>query len=107
MAAVTALARGDGAAGAGAGRFVRGCRAKRLLRLTAPPGPHPHGVHLFLRGDRTPRSRPLTEAALRRLKEFGEIVNPKGIRILGEFPNLTAAMEQAGWPEPKIRKIMG
>ena len=43
----------------------------------------------------------------RKLTEFGEIVNPKGIRTLGEFPNLTAAMEQAGWPEPKIRKIMG
>ena len=43
----------------------------------------------------------------RQLTEFGEIVNPKGIRTLGEFPNLTAAMEQAGWPEPKIRKVMG
>ena len=43
----------------------------------------------------------------RRLTEFGEIVNPKGIRTLSEFPNLTAAMERAGWPEPKIRKIMG
>lgn len=43
----------------------------------------------------------------RRLTEFGEIVNPEGIRTLGEFPNLTAAMEQVGWQEPKIRKIMG
>ena len=24
-----------------------------------------------------------------------------------DFPNLTAAMEKAAWPEPKIRKIMG
>lgn len=43
----------------------------------------------------------------RQLTEFGEIVNPEGIRTIGEFPNLTAAMEQAGWPEPKIRGIMG
>ena len=41
------------------------------------------------------------------LTEFGEIVNPQGIRTIGEFPNLTAAMARAGWPEPKIRKIMG
>ncbi len=43
----------------------------------------------------------------RRLTEFGEIVNPEGMRTLGEFPNLTAAMHDAGWPEEKIRKIMG
>ena len=43
----------------------------------------------------------------RRLTEFGEIVNPRGMRTLGEFPNLTAAMEEADWPESKIRKIMG
>jgi membrane dipeptidase len=41
------------------------------------------------------------------LTEFGEIVNPQGISTIGEFPNLTAAMLRAGWPEPKIRKIMG
>lgn len=43
----------------------------------------------------------------RKLTEFGEIVNPAGIREIGDFPNLTAAMEKAAWPEPKIRKIMG
>lgn len=37
----------------------------------------------------------------------GEIINPAGIRRIGEFPNLTAAMEKAHWPEPKIRKVMG
>jgi membrane dipeptidase len=41
------------------------------------------------------------------LTEFGEIVNPQGIGTIGEFPNLTVAMLRAGWPEPKIRKIMG
>lgn len=43
----------------------------------------------------------------RKLTEFGEIINPKGIQTLGEFPNLTAAMEKAGWKESKIEKIMG
>ena len=43
----------------------------------------------------------------RALTEFGEIVNPKGMRTIGEFPNLTAAMERARWPERKIRKVMG
>ena len=36
-----------------------------------------------------------------------EVVNPAGIRTIGEFANLTAAMEKARWPEPKIRKVMG
>jgi membrane dipeptidase len=43
----------------------------------------------------------------RELVEFGEIVNPEGIRRIGDFPNLTATMERARWPERKIRKIMG
>lgn len=43
----------------------------------------------------------------RKLTEFGDIVNPAGIRTIGELPNLTAAMARAGWSEAKIRKIMG
>lgn len=43
----------------------------------------------------------------RKLTEFGEIINPEGIRTIGEFANITAAMERAGWGEAKIRKIMG
>lgn len=43
----------------------------------------------------------------RRLVDFAEIVNPAGMRRIGDFPNLTAAMQRAGWPEAKIRKIMG
>ena len=43
----------------------------------------------------------------RRLAEFGEVVNPEGVRTIGELPNLTAAMARAGWPETRIRKIMG
>ena len=34
-------------------------------------------------------------------------MNPAGLRTIGDFPNLTSAMERAGWPETKIRKIMG
>lgn len=34
-------------------------------------------------------------------------MNPEGIRTIGEFPNLTAAMERAGWKASRIRKIMG
>jgi membrane dipeptidase len=43
----------------------------------------------------------------RRLTDFGKVVNPEGIRTIGEFPNLTAAMEKAGWSESRIRKVMG
>ncbi|MCW5321281.1 membrane dipeptidase [Verminephrobacter aporrectodeae subsp. tuberculatae] len=43
----------------------------------------------------------------RRLTEFGPIQNPLGIRTIGEMPNLTAAMERARWPAPKITKVMG
>ena len=38
---------------------------------------------------------------------LGDVFNPAGIRTIGDFPNLTIAMEHAGWPEGKIRKIMG
>ena len=43
----------------------------------------------------------------RMLVDLGEIVNTAVIRTIGEFPNITAAMERAGWHESKIRKIMG
>ena len=43
----------------------------------------------------------------RTLVEFGDIVNPEGIRRIGDFPNLTAAMDRAGWPDGRIRKVMG
>ncbi len=40
-------------------------------------------------------------------RQFGKIVNPLGIRTLGEFPNLTATMLKHSWSEQKIRKVMG
>ena len=43
----------------------------------------------------------------RSLVEFGEIVNPKGVETIGDLPNLTRAMERAGWAHGRIRKIMG
>lgn len=43
----------------------------------------------------------------RQLTEFGAIQNPVGIRTIGEFPNLTQAMQKAGWTESRITKVMG
>lgn len=43
----------------------------------------------------------------RRLTDFGTIRNPEGIRTIGELPNLTAAMQRAGWTESRIRKVIG
>ena len=43
----------------------------------------------------------------RRLTDFGTVRNPEGIRTIGELPNLTVAMQRAGWTEPRIRKVIG
>lgn len=43
----------------------------------------------------------------RRLTDFGTVQNPEGIRTIGEFPNLTAAMERAGWAAQRIEKVLG
>ena len=43
----------------------------------------------------------------RRLTRFGEIINPKGIRTVGEFPNLTEALLRHGFTERQACKIMG
>lgn len=43
----------------------------------------------------------------RKLTEFGEILNPEGIRTIAEFPNLTATMQRRGWSEARIRRVMG
>lgn len=43
----------------------------------------------------------------RRLTDFGTIQNPEGIRTIGEFPNLAAAMEKAGWKERRIERVIG
>ena len=43
----------------------------------------------------------------RQLTEIWDVKFPKGLDSIAAFPNLTAAMERASWPESKIRKIMG
>ena len=43
----------------------------------------------------------------RHLTNFGKIINPKGIRTLGEFPNLTEALMKHGFSEKQVRKFMG
>jgi len=43
----------------------------------------------------------------RRLTNFGTVLNPVGIRTIGEMPNLTDAMQRAGWPDAKIAKVIG
>jgi membrane dipeptidase len=43
----------------------------------------------------------------RRLTSFGKIVNPEGIRTVGEFPNLTEALLKHGFSATDVAKIMG
>ncbi|WP_148253567.1 dipeptidase [Aidingimonas lacisalsi] len=43
----------------------------------------------------------------RRLTNFGTIINPDGIRTIGEFPNLTEALLKRGLSERQVCKIMG
>jgi membrane dipeptidase len=35
------------------------------------------------------------------------LTSPAGLETIGDLPNLTAAMERAGWSERKIRRVMG
>ena len=41
------------------------------------------------------------------MTRFGTIINPLGIRTVGEFPNLTETLLKRGHPERVVRKIMG
>ncbi|UTW10222.1 dipeptidase [Marinobacterium rhizophilum] len=43
----------------------------------------------------------------RRLTRFGKIINPAGIRTVGEFGNLTETLLRRGFDEASVRKIMG
>ena len=43
----------------------------------------------------------------RRLTDFGDVINPDGMRTIGDWPNLTASMERRGWSEGRRRKVMG
>ena len=56
-----------------------------------------------------PRDNYLThdKGYARRLTNFGKIVNPLGIRTVGEFPNLTETLLKRGMSERVVRKVMG
>jgi membrane dipeptidase len=41
------------------------------------------------------------------IEEFQRTPMPLGIREIGDFPNVTAAMESRKWSEERIRRIMG
>ena len=43
----------------------------------------------------------------RRLTRFGDIINPEGIRTIGEFPNLTEALLRYGFSPRQVEKVMG
>lgn len=43
----------------------------------------------------------------RKLTDFGDVINPASIRTIGEWPNLTAAMEKRGWSAGKIEGVIG
>jgi membrane dipeptidase len=43
----------------------------------------------------------------RSLTRFGEIRMAKGFSRIEEFPNLTRTLERRGWPETRIRKLLG
>jgi membrane dipeptidase len=43
----------------------------------------------------------------RRLADFGTIINPLGMRTIGETPSLTECMMRRGWPVSRIEKVMG
>jgi len=43
----------------------------------------------------------------RRLTDFGDVINPEGLRTIGEWPNLTAAMQRRGWTSGRIEGVVG
>jgi membrane dipeptidase len=43
----------------------------------------------------------------RRLTDFGEVINPEGLRAIGDWPNLTAAMARRGWSATRIERVIG
>lgn len=43
----------------------------------------------------------------RQLTEIWNVEFPDGLESIADFPNLTAAMQRAGWSETKIRRVMG
>lgn len=86
-------------------RLRRGHRVRDEHRRR---GRHRHR-HRFHPGPRPRLLQWLThdKGYARRLTNFGKIVNPLGIRTVGEFPNLTETLLERGMPERVVRKVMG
>lgn len=49
----------------------------------------------------------LDKGYARRLTNFGDVINPDGIRTIGEWPNITATMERKGWKSARIERVIG
>ena len=43
----------------------------------------------------------------RRLTDFGDVINPDGLRTIGDWPNLAASMERRGWNGARIERVIG
>lgn len=43
----------------------------------------------------------------RRLTDFGDVINPDGMRTIGDWPNLANSMERRGWNEARIERVIG
>ena len=41
------------------------------------------------------------------LSPFGELVFPKGIERIEDFPNLFTAMQRKRWPSTRIERVLG
>ena len=50
---------------------------------------------------------PLPVEGLRLSHDVRTDLHRFGLRRIGDFPNLTATMEKRGWPDARIRKLMG
>lgn len=49
----------------------------------------------------------LDKGYARRLTSFGDVINPAGIRTIGEWPSITSAMEGRGWKASRIESVIG
>ena len=73
------------------------------VRTTSPSAP----ISPRATARRSSTGSPTTRATPARSSSSVPMSNPKGVETIGQLPNLTAAMERAGWSESRIRKVMG
>ncbi|QDL94067.1 membrane dipeptidase (plasmid) [Paroceanicella profunda] len=43
----------------------------------------------------------------RQLTEFWQVEFPEGLKTIADYPNMTAAMQRAGWSDSRIARVMG